>query len=410
VHLRMWWPLALLVACNSGNDGVTHPDDTGPTTDLDRDGFSLAEGDCNDEDETVYPGALDVVGDGIDQNCDHVDGLDADGDGHAGTGTGGLDCNDDDRYICPGCEETGWDGIDQDCDNADLFDFVEVAAGGDHTCALKSTTEIVCWGRDAELQVSNRPVVPGWKHIAAGQNFNCAVNLDGSIYCWGENDEGQVTGLPAGNDWDVIAAGHEFACAITLTGDLQCWGKDEDGQVSDADSSVAMKAVAGGDEQACALTRDEGRITCWGGSPIDAIIDDVDSVQTQYNFRQVVVGTLHACVIRLDNGLICWGENNFYQQDAPFEEGNPSAVGDAGPYTMLSTSADTTCGVVESEFLSCWGKNNQFQVSNAPQTPPNSVKYVSMGHEHGCVIENGTGSIICWGNNASGQSTVPTWD
>jgi alpha-tubulin suppressor-like RCC1 family protein len=405
----MWLPVALWAGCGTGDQGVTPPDDTGPTTDLDRDGFSLAEGDCDDENENVYPGALDVVGDEVDQNCDSVDGLDADGDGHAGTGTGGLDCNDNDRYIYPGAEEIGWDGIDQDCNFADLYDFDEVAAGGDHTCALKSTSEIACWGRDTELQVSNRPVVGGWKHIAAGQNFNCAVNLDGSIYCWGEDDFNQLS-APAGNDWDLIAAGQAFACAINLTGDLQCWGKDEDGQVSEADNSVAMKAVAGGDEQGCALTRDEGRLTCWGGSPNDAIIEDIGPVQSQYNYRSIVVGTLHACVIRLDNGLNCWGENNFDQLSPPFTPGNPSEVGDAGPYSMLSATYDTTCGVVESEFLSCWGKDNQFQVLNAPRTPPNSVRFVSMGHEHGCVIENGTGSVICWGNNASGQTDVPVWD
>ena len=42
--------------------------------DGDGDGFSTAQGDCNDDDETVFPGAEDPAGDGLDTNCDGVDG------------------------------------------------------------------------------------------------------------------------------------------------------------------------------------------------------------------------------------------------------------------------------------------------------------------------------------------------
>lgn len=41
--------------------------------DVDGDGFFSTE-DCDDDDNTVYPGAADSFGDGVDQNCDGVDG------------------------------------------------------------------------------------------------------------------------------------------------------------------------------------------------------------------------------------------------------------------------------------------------------------------------------------------------
>ena len=41
----------------------------------------------------------DIVGDGIDQNCDGRDGIDADGDGQASLESGGIDCDDHDVGI-----------------------------------------------------------------------------------------------------------------------------------------------------------------------------------------------------------------------------------------------------------------------------------------------------------------------
>lgn len=44
-------------------------------------------------------GISDIVGDGVDQNCDGVDGDDSDGDGQASISSGGTDCDDSDPSI-----------------------------------------------------------------------------------------------------------------------------------------------------------------------------------------------------------------------------------------------------------------------------------------------------------------------
>ncbi len=56
--------------------------------------------------------------DGVDQDCDGVDGADADGDGFASGPTGGADCVDEDDSIHPDAPDP-LDGIDRDCDGQD---------------------------------------------------------------------------------------------------------------------------------------------------------------------------------------------------------------------------------------------------------------------------------------------------
>jgi len=107
--------LSLLMACaGSGSQGKDN-------SDLDGDGFSVAE-DCDDNDKNIFPGAGDTVGDGVDNNCDSVDGVDSDGDGAASEASGGDDCDDGDGARFPGAEDSVGDGVDQNCDGLDGVD------------------------------------------------------------------------------------------------------------------------------------------------------------------------------------------------------------------------------------------------------------------------------------------------
>jgi hypothetical protein len=60
----------------AGTDTATAADAADQTaevaapSDLDQDGFTVAGGDCNDFNNTVYPGAREWGGDGLDSNCD----------------------------------------------------------------------------------------------------------------------------------------------------------------------------------------------------------------------------------------------------------------------------------------------------------------------------------------------------
>ncbi len=100
-------------ACDLNCDGDVAFCETG---DVDGDGVTTAEGDCNDDDPHVGPGEPEKCGDGVDQDCAGGDlactGLiDADSDGWPM----GADCNDDDPTIGPDEVET-CNGEDDDCD------------------------------------------------------------------------------------------------------------------------------------------------------------------------------------------------------------------------------------------------------------------------------------------------------
>ncbi len=133
--------------------------------DQDGDGWPH-ELDCDDHDETIFPAADDIPGDGIDQDCSGSDarevgfggmggmiseppgdgdgdfvgdgdgdgatggvpgvggspivrGVDADGDGFAAFPEG-EDCDDDRLAIYPGAPEIPLNGVDENCDGSDL--------------------------------------------------------------------------------------------------------------------------------------------------------------------------------------------------------------------------------------------------------------------------------------------------
>jgi hypothetical protein len=84
----------------------------------------IPKGDCNDHDATIHPGATEIIGNFKDDNCDgradedadgnpSTDTMDRDGDGYT---IADGDCDDTNPMVHPGMPEICGDGLDNDCD------------------------------------------------------------------------------------------------------------------------------------------------------------------------------------------------------------------------------------------------------------------------------------------------------
>ncbi|TNE84328.1 MAG: hypothetical protein EP330_29360 [Deltaproteobacteria bacterium] len=111
--------------------GLGYPDRSGSADDLfrdlDGDGVTFAGGDCEPNNRSVRFGGTEVDGDGLDNDCDGVDGDDGDGDGIAA----GFDCEEFDVTIPRSAGEQYYNDIDQDCSgisdwdqDRDRFDYI----------------------------------------------------------------------------------------------------------------------------------------------------------------------------------------------------------------------------------------------------------------------------------------------
>lgn len=341
---------------------------------------------------------------------------------------------------------------------------VLVAAGGNHSCAVKDGVAS-CWGHnnygqlgDGTITDRNAPArvvgLPAGSitAISAGYVHSCAI-VGGDAYCWGAGGAGQlgngagadsgapvkVTGLPAGHVTDV-AGGDTFTCAVAA-GQVYCWGTNGIGQLGNGTtnaSQVPVGVITGGgpltgavqitagQDHACATTS-SGVAYCWGHSDSGALgnasAGGSSSVAVPVqglpsSAISITIAGWHACAITSDGASWCWGTGT------SGELGNGQMMSGttpvkvalaAGTTTSLAagggpTDGDATCAVTGGQ-VACWGNDQHGRLGDgmtvARASPisvalPASAVSVTGGLDHFCAALS-TREVRCWGAGSFGQ-------
>ena len=304
----VWW-LGLLAGC-------AEP----PTVDPDVDGDgSPASLDCDDTDAAVFPGAEEVCGNEVDDDCDAstVDLFDSDGDGSAcdvdcddadpalnandvdgdSVSTCAGDCDDDDALVFPGAGEQCANGIDDDCDasTVDVFDADNDGSACDVDCddadPALNTNDVdgdsvsSCAG---DCDDTDADVVPGaTEQCGNGIDDDCdasTVDLfdgdaDGST-CDVDCDDANPARFPGARE--QCANGVDDDCDATT---VDLFDADGDGAVcnvdcDDLDATLNLDDVDGDTVTTCAGDCDDADPATFPGAPeqcANGVDDDCDA-------------------------------------------------------------------------------------------------------------------------------------
>jgi alpha-tubulin suppressor-like RCC1 family protein len=271
-----------------------------------------------------------------------------------------------------------------------------LAAGVGHSCVLRESGSVECWGAngsgqlgDGTTQDRSSPVtVQGLgdaQEVALGRSHSCARRKSGLVVCWGANDKGQLgsgTEAPSARpipvrgltDATTIVAGEDHTCAVRATNAVVCWGNNRDGQLGN-------------------LTRNN-----WL-EPVQ--LRGLDDTKT------IAAGARHTCVLRKTGGVICWGANERGQLGDGTTNGHerPTAVADMAGLQGLAAAGSRTCGFT-TQAVFCWG-----EYDGQPATSPrkvversegDNIVELALGPAHACVRQL-SGAARCWGANGDGR-------
>jgi alpha-tubulin suppressor-like RCC1 family protein len=230
-----------------------------------------------------------------------------------------------------------------------------------------------------------------------------------------------------------LSAGYYHTCSVDIDGGVSCWGENAYGVLGDGSTtnrlapvpvsglSSGVVDVAAGLSQTCALKSD-ATVLCWGGLNAGPLSEDLPlasvtpvAVPGLSDVSAIVSGAFHNCALTTGGAVSCWGLNADGQlgNGTTDDQSAPVAVsGLSSGVTALASGAWHTCALTSAGAVLCWGGNYYGELGDGTTTASlepvavtglsSAVVAITAGERHTCALK-GTGEILCWGDNSSGQ-------
>jgi alpha-tubulin suppressor-like RCC1 family protein/PKD repeat protein len=437
----------LILTNDADGDGITDDVDNCPTipnpdqTDTDNDGIGNVGDD--DDDNDGWSDEVEITAGTDPLNPTSVP-TDTDNDGvYDSIDNCPLTANPDQI-------DSNNDGVGDVCEG--LTHWVSIAAGEEHTIALKSDGTLWAWGRNAYGQLGDgtttdrySPTQIGtdtdWVSIAAGSRHTIALKSDGTLWAWGANGVGQLgdgtttdryspTQIGTDTDWVSIAAGGYFTIALKSDGTLWAWGANGVGQLGDGTTTRSLVpkkigtdtdwvSIAAGTRHTIAL-KSYGTLWAWGANESGQLgvgmaqeFIGIPMLVLLYKSDFVAAGGYFTIALKSDGTLWAWGGN------AHGQLGNGTTTNTLYP-TQIETDTDWvtisagdyfTIALKSDGTLWAWGGNAYGQLGDGTTTDGYSP--VQMGSDNNWVsIAAGgyftiaiksDGTLWAWGRNNFGQ-------
>ncbi|KAF0181134.1 MAG: Uncharacterized protein FD161_440 [Limisphaerales bacterium] len=258
------------------------------------------------------------------------------------------------------------------------------------TVNAPATGTVLAWGKN-DFGQTNVPVgLSGVTAIAAGGNHSLALKNDSTMVAWGNHYFGQ-TNVPAGlSGVTAIAAGNGHTAVLKYDGTVVVFGDNSYGQINVPVGLSGVTAIAAGDYHILAL-RNDRTVVAWGGNQFGQILVPVGLS----GVTAIAAGGYHSLALKSDGTVVAWGENNFGGTTIPTTLANVTAIAGGNGYSVALRGDGTVVA---------WGNNGSGQTA-VPESL-RGVTAIAAGWFHTVALKD-DGTVAAWGNNDNGQTTVP---